>query len=675
MARLVLRYPRQRRKGQKDVSYDLTRLSSYVRFYQTVVNQISGAYQNLDRIHTVAREALGPFAAPLAPVGSAALVTMVAELAPHREAFAELWLPVDAKDLTDLNDIYEVAGRFGFQGDDNKNLAHVQALVAGARNQILNERTRLSDLRELPAISRTAAARLAAEEQARATAERTEKLAAFGPLAETVVVRAKQTIDAVRAVPAPDLANAENAAEEYRKHAAKLDNVYQTCLPFLRKAIQNLYAFVAAEPPSSWPDTLPLTKELPPELVTVPPAGSEGLTHAQSGLAGLAEEELQLGRARDAVSTAAARLEGEMAAAQMKDAEIGLEINTAHLVLDMALAGEQAEVTKAQLEALLSGRSARVESAGAVLSRQRQIEAAIKLLDDELRRRSVDMQALDAALVEARKDEPVLFGKDEWRAKIAALEEQRAQHQAAYGQRLSALHQFQIDHSSVSVEVQTEQAKQALVERQIVEAQSKLASLEGVIREMGTKLGASRPSRSVAPDEARKALASMQQAKLEVGERMELLKAEMRRQKEEAVRVLGRVKQLGVERDHMKTMVQSAQVAATQGHEEALRQLARERRAAVERHVGEVLATLEKSIAHVGPVFVDPAREVLLKATEPRTEISAGVLKAADEVAPIVDKLYQELEPDLLAQDATLGQIQREFCDVAIEACRTAWAG
>jgi len=135
------------------------------------------------------------------------------------------------------------------------------------------------------------------------------------------------------------------------------------------------------------------------------------------------------------------------------------------------------------------------------------------------------------------------------------------------------------------------------------------------------------------------------------------------------------VKQIGAERQHETAMVESAAVAATQGREEALRQLARERRAGVERHVSEVLQTLEKSIAHVGPVFVDPARDLLIKATEPRAEIAARVLTAADAVAPIVDKLAKELDPELLAEDATLGQIQREFCDVALEACKTAWSG
>jgi hypothetical protein len=42
-------------------------------------------------------------------------------------------------------------------------------------------------------------------------------------------------------------------------------------------------------------------------------------------------------------------------------------------------------------------------------------------------------------------------------------------------------------------------------------------------------------------------------------------------------------------------------------------------------------------------------------------------------VAPVVEKLSMEQGAQLLAEDAALGQIQREFCDVAREACRVAW--
>lgn len=657
------------------MSHDFARLSSYVRFYQTVVNQIGSAYQNIERTHLAMKSALDPYAKPLAPVGFTALEATMGEPRAYRDEFMSLWWPVDEKDLSDLNDIYEVVGHFKFQGDDNANLQHVQWLVAGARNEIVAQRSRLSDLRELPAKSRAAAARILAAEQARAAAERAQKLATFEPLGETVVTRAKQTYDAVKAVPFPDLSVAESAAEEYRKYATRLDQVYQTCLPFLRKAISNLYAFVECEPGASWPDTLPVTKELPPELVTVPPAGSEELTNARASVNALAEEEIALGRARDSVATAAARLEGELAAAQMKDAELGQEINTAHLVLDACLSREQAENLTRQLEEVTSQRSVRVDATGAVLSRQRQIEAAGKLLEEELRKRTADLATLDEEIAAARKDEPVLFGKDEWRTRVGAMDEQRATQQSLLAQRTGALHQAQIEYSSISVELQTEQQKQALLERQISEVQGKLAQFEALGREIGNKLGTARPGRNVTSELARDAILTLQKAKLELAERMEKCRVEMRHQKDEAVRVLGRMKQIGVERQHVTAMVQSAEVAATQGREAALKQLALERKAGVERHVSEILGTLEKSVAHSAQVFVEPAREVVIKATEPNAEASTNVLTAADAVAPVVDKLYAEFDSVLLAEDATLGQIQREFCDVAVDACRLAWGG
>jgi hypothetical protein len=657
------------------VAYDLSRLASYVRFYQTVSNQIEAAWQNLERLHGAAREALEPFREPLAPVASPALASALGDPPIFREALGELWQPTDPKDLSDLDDIYEVAGRFSFQGEDNANLRRIQALVAGARNEIVAQKNRLADLQMLPAQARATASRLAADEEARAAAERAEKTAAFGPLAETVGTRAKQTLDAVRAVPFPDLSSADTAAEEYRKYAVKLDQVYQTCLPFLRKAISNLYGFVGCEPTASWPDALPITPTLPAELCTVPPAGSKELTEARAQLTALGEEELSLGRAREALGTAAARVEGEMAAAQMKDAEIGQEIGVSAMIIDYMAAAEGAEAAREQIHALTGQAAQRVEATGKVLQSQRQTEAAMKLLEEELRRRWEEIGAREQQLAAERKDEPVLFGKDEWRSKVAALEGQLEALKGAYGQGLGSLNQLKIDFSSLSVQVQTEQAQQHLLERQLGEARERLSALEGTLRELGVKLGASRPARAVPVDEARKALASLQQAKLSVAQRMDQLKAEMRRQKEEAVRILGRMKQIAAERQHVTAMVQSAEVDATQGREAALSRLAQERRAVVERHVSEVLGTLEKSLSLVGPVFVDPARDVLMKATEPRAEVSAKVLEAAGAVAPVVEKLARELMPELLSQDATLGQIQREFCDVAPSACQTAWGG
>jgi hypothetical protein len=90
--------------------------------------------------------------------------------------------------------------------------------------------------------------------------------------------------------------------------------------------------------------------------------------------------------------------------------------------------------------------------------------------------------------------------------------------------------------------------------------------------------------------------------------------------------------------------------------------------------VGEVLSGLEKSLATVETVFIDPAREALLRSTEPRAELTAAVLEHADKAAPVVEAIARELDPTLSAQDASLGQIQREFCDMALAACRAAWS-
>ena len=87
-----------------------------------------------------------------------------------------------------------------------------------------------------------------------------------------------------------------------------------------------------------------------------------------------------------------------------------------------------------------------------------------------------------------------------------------------------------------------------------------------------------------------------------------------------------------------------------------------------------MLGTLEKSLTMVGPVFVEPARKVMLDATEARAAESAGVLDGAERLGPVVEKLQRELDAELLAQDAALGQVQREFCDVAPGACQAAWA-
>ena len=654
--------------------YDLTRLSSYVRFYLTVTKQLEAAWENLERAHGVVKDAVAPLAAPLADVGSPALAAALGPAPEARAALEALFRPVDEAGLSGLTDIYEVVGRFSFQGDRDDNLARVQALVSTARNEIVTARLRLSDLALLPETARAAAGKLATTEEGRSGALRASRTAAFEPLAEQVQMRARQTMDAIRAVPPAELAGAETAADEYKRYAAKVDQVYQTCLPFLRKSIAALYAFAGCEPTASWPDSLPLTRELPAELVTVPPADSPELSQARASLRALADEETQLARARDEIATAVARFEGEMGAAALHDKELEGEIGTATQIVDYLGTVEGAQSARQALAGLDEQKALRVRAGGAVWQRHQQIRAAIEHLDEELARRAAEIEASVEQLAAEKKGEPVLFGKDEWRMRVAAVEGQLETQRAAHGQRLGVLGGLKIDLSSVSVQVQTEQQQVTLVDRQLADVRATLEALQKNQQALATALGSQRPARPVPVADAREALASLQQARLDNGQRLDRLRAEVRRQKEETVRVLTRQKQIGVERQQAQAMVQSAQVAATEGHEEALRHLAKQRKEAVDRHLGEVLGTLEKSLTMVGPVFVEPARKVMLDATEARAEASAGLLEAAEKLGPVVEKLSRELDAELLAADAGLGQIQREFCDVAPSACQAAWS-
>ena len=655
------------------MAYDLQPLHSYVRFYQAVMTQLTAAWDNLGRIHEAAREALVPFADPLKPVGSEALAAAACPAPSPPPAYAALWRAEDEHGLTGLTDVYEVVGRFSFQGEDNQNLSRVQLLVATGRNEIVAQRFRLQELQKLSEDARRAAAQLAQQETDHAEAKRREMAMGFDQLAEVVTYRAKQTMDAVRGVPLPDMQNPETAADDYRRYAIKVDQVYVTCLPFLRKAIQNLYTFVACEVPSSWPDSLPLQKELPEELTRIPLADSAELQQAQATLKALAEEEIGLARVKDELTSGLARIDSELTAAQVKESDVSSEIAVATAVVEYVALQEQIEALGQEVKSLTAQKAERVRAAGEVLQQHKQTEAAITALTEELTRRTEELSAVRAQLESEKGDEPVLFGKEEWRGKVAATSARVDELSAVYTQRLGVLNQLKIDLSALAVKVQTEQAHLSLIDRAAQEAHARQETSMKVLREMGQKLGTARPARPMRLAEAEQVLAVRNERRADILERIDRLRADQRRIKEEGTRVLARGRQIEVERQHAQAMVQSAQTAATMGRDAALRELAAGRRRAVEQHVAEVLGALDKSLTSVGPVFVDPAREAMIQSTEPSHVVSDAVRDHAERVGPIIERLARELDPELNAQDAALGQIQKEFCDRAADACRAAW--
>lgn len=654
--------------------YDQTALSSYVRFYTTVVTQLESVWSAIERSRTTLKDELSSFSEVLGVLDNTGFQAVIAEVPKAPADFGALWRPQDPLHLSGINDHYVVVGRFAFQGDDDENLERIQKIVSTIRNEIHQLRSNLSDLKRLPEIAMAAAARQATEESKNAEQRRAQRTDNFGPKAQTLQKTAKQTIDAIRAVPSPDLTEIDNAADEYRKYIQKLDSVYQTCLPYLRKNIQELYQFVGAEAPSSWPDSLPLVRELPPELLVVPPADSPELQRSRSHLQGLDEEELQLGRARDDLEAGITRIEGEIEALKVRDTELKNELVSASSLTEYAANNDQLNHLSQALVSYEQQRLTRQQALSEIWQRHQQIQQAIAVLEEELQNRAAEITAMEQQLELLRKEEPRLFGKDHWRTQVSNLEEDINSARASYTQRVQEMNKLRIDHSAMSVQVQTEQQNTTLIERWIEDAKKKREGLEKQVREMASKLGNLRPGQAPPVGQAQEQLNAVQLARGEIQERTERFQAEIRRRREEQQQITTRLKLIATERERVKGMANSAQIAATQGRDAALKQLTVQRRSAVDRHVSEIMNNLEKSLASVDLVFIEPAREAMLRMDAPDEQTSIKIRESGEKVAPVIDGLLQNLEPELLAQDAMLGQIQREFCDAALAACHKAWA-
>ncbi|HEU4405457.1 MAG TPA: hypothetical protein VFS43_09225 [Polyangiaceae bacterium] len=655
------------------MAYDLSLLRSYVRFYLTVADQLAAAWASLARLHGAVGSALEPFRGPLAPAASPALAAALEPGRPTPEELEGLWRPEDEATLGGLADVYEVVGRFSFQGEGGENLARVQWLVSNARNEIHAQRTRLADLGQLAAAARAAAERLAADEARTGEARRRERLAAFDALAQQVVARAKQTAEAVRGAPAPEVGSLESAADEYAKYVSKADKLYQTCLPFLHKALASLYEFVGAEVPGSWPETLPFAKAIPDELLALPSADSPELGRARDTLAALDAEASRLVRTRDELKLALSRLEAERAALAPKEAEAKHEFERASALVEWAAAGAALAEAERALGALEQRKSERLRAAGAAWQRHKQAEAGIAALEAELENRTREIARAQERAEDEREREPVLFGKEEWRLRVAALEQDIEAQRGLHSQRFGVLNQLKIELSSLSVQVQTEQRQRELVESWLADARQKRDALRASASELEARLGAARPPRPPAEAEAQAAFEAAQHRRAGAAARVEALEAESRARLDEGARVDARLKQIAAERQRAADLLQNAQVAATQGREAALRQLDARRTAAVRQHVAEVVEGLERSLLSADAIFVEPARKLLAEGQGQGVSPSAALAAAAAEVAPVVEALAREIEPELLALDALLGQVQREFCDAAPEACRAAW--
>lgn len=655
------------------MAYDLEPLKSYVRFYLAILSQLDRVWQSLVATEIAMRDELGPFAVDLGPVSLTAVATLTDPPRTLPEEMAVLWRPEDEVDLTGLRDVYEVVGRFSFQGESDANLGDVAALVQRGRSAAHENGEALAALTPLPALAKQTAERLREEEETRAAAERTDKTDRLEPMIETVLLRAKQTQDALHAVPLPPLDDASMAAEEYKKLRARMQQVYQTCLPFLKNAIDKVWAFVDAPVPQAFPEELPLVEELPAELVAIGIAGSEELERAERTLEALASETEALKRVKDEIAARLTKLDGDLGVADAKREESTADIELARALLDWVQTTEQVTSHRARAADLEKELGDRVAIAARFAQDAGRLTAELHVQAAKLAERTTALEAAQTGLDELRKKEPLLFGKDEWRTKVAETETYVTAERAFVAQLAQTHAQHRVELSAAGVRVQTAQAEQAIVERSLTDVRGRAMEAEKALRSLAETLGSKRPTRTVPAREVEEIVVALEDKGLKVDAEIERLRAEQKRFKEDGLRTIAREKQIELERQHVQARVESARIARAEGIEAADRKLAAERKSAVEEHVREVLGALSKSLVQVGSVFVDPARDRLRQLTEPDFTASERVAKAGEAVAPVVERLLAERAPEIASVEELLGRIQREFCEAAPAACHAAW--
>lgn len=655
------------------MAYDIAPLKSYVRFYLAIVSQLERVWQSLVAIETAVRDELGPFAADLAPVGSGAITTLTDPVRPVPDVLASLWRPEDDAELDGLTDVYEVVGRFSFQGNEDGNLARIESLVDAGDAAAREDGEALAALEPLGELAKKAAAALREAEVKRAVLDRMDREAKLEPLVETILLRAKQTMEALLAVPLPALEDPNTAADDYKKLRAKFQHVYQTCLPFLKNAIDKLWSFVNAPVPQSFPEELPLVGELPPELLTLTGVGSEEVEKAERTLAALAEETIQLKKGKEELAAKLVKLDADLVATTAKRDESQGDADFAHTLLDWARTAEQLEQhkkraaeTSAELEARVAATSKHEHDA---VARSTSIEEGEKALKERI----AGAEVLAKELEELKKKEPLLFGKDEWRARVAEQQTRVDVENLEVANLTQAHAQGRVELSAAMVRVHTAQAEQAIAERSLADLRNRIIEGEKAWRALGEKLGSKKPTRPVPPDEVEEIALAVEKQMAAIDGKIEELRGEQRKLKDLGVKMLSRERQIEVERQNAQARVEGARVAHAEGIDAAHRRLATERKGAVEDHVREVLGALSKSLGQVGTVFVDPARERLKELTEPDHTIAEKVESAGKRVAPVVERLLAERVPEIGSVKELLGRIRVEFCEAAPAACRSAW--
>jgi hypothetical protein len=647
---------------------------AYVRFYLTVLAQFDEVHAALARTAGEIRTAVMPFADVLAVAEDPDLARLAAGDAPALTT-ADLWRPQDPALLTGITDVYEVVGRFSFQGEDDTNLARVAAAVRDANGEVERQRRVLAALAKLPAIAAHHAEGLSQQELQAEEAARARRLEPFAPVAAQLREQCEKVHAAVMAIPRPDLSDLAQADALYQEYVRRMQALYTKALPFLRRALQELCAVAQVEVPPSWPDTLPFAPSLPPELVTPPPAETPAMAQLRAQLEQMEVQEHALARAVDEHALTLRRIEAERTALAQREAEIMAEAVVAKNMVRWATRLDELDAILQALAGQHQQKQSRAALAAQLAVQLQQLEAQAAALAGEVAQREQEVAATAATLADKRANPPALFGKEEWRRAVQDLEEDLEERQATLRDRRAVHAQLARDLSSVQARAAAEQAQLGVLDRALADAQAREQLLRKEVGEIEQQLGAHRPAHRLSVQQADEYLTQLWAARNEVRGRLDYLANQQRRTQEEIDRAGAQAKQIAQDRPRLRQAYEQAAREGAVARAEALEALAQRRQHGFEQYVGQVLAPFEESLLQVDRIFIEPARQVLLQRSVGETHKAGSLRAQAEGLAQALAKLVPQVEPALTAQAEVLKRVQADFCDKVQDAVRAAWAG
>jgi hypothetical protein len=640
-----------------------------VRAYLSALAGFESALAVLDLGERTLRDGLAPFA------DVAAHLDAEPPPAPAHLSAEGLWRARDPVGLQGITDVYEVPGRFSFQGDDDGNLRALAERVAAARAELTRQLTRLEQLGAAPARISAVAESMERTELESSRAQEAELLRQFEPEAAQLRDLCKRLHEAVRATRRPDLAQLDTADALYQEYVTRVGGLYGKALPVLREAIAALSRVARCEVPPSWPDTLPFAAHLPEDLITSPVPESPAVQQLRQALDSQAQQEAALLRAQDELGVQLRRVEGEVAAMMQREAELLGDVETARTVLRWCTRHDAVDVARAALAAIQAEGQAHTHALAALHAEGQRVLGQVATVQADATEWAQAVQAKEAASAKHRGDEPALFGKDEWRRKHLELEDEVNDLRGELQQRQQRLVELNAELARLRAREAGEQATITTLTQQLEEGRRREAQSLKELLDVEKELGPAVPPRRPPTAHAEELLAAAVASRNELRARVERMTTESRRVKEDTDRAAVQLKQLAAERARVDAGLAVALRQSGAAHEEAMRSLAVRRQAAFESHAGQVLAGLEESLAQVDRNFIEPARRAML--------VRAGVMTDAPVMLRERGAALEAALPTLRARWAEavdpaveqLSAVEGGFLAGAAGLARAAWRG